>query len=199
MLAVIGRGNQSQLDVAPLDLFDNVVAAAVYDLKTHQRVFLPEACQPPGGKEGRKARHAAKAQSSGQAHGERAHLLPGTLRQIQQLGCTTVEQFSGLRQLQSSAAAKEQRCAQLLLQSLNLIAQRRLAHIEPLGGPGKIQLLGNHREVMKSSKIHRTRLPELNLRIYTHLFYHETRPLSFPHFPLPAGRPQYPVDSVRGT
>ena len=154
MLAVVGGGDDAQFDEAPLDLLDDVVAATVDNLKAHQRVFLPEAGQPAGSQKGCPAGDAAKTQGAGQAHCQRADFLPGPLRQIQQLLCPAVKELSRLRQLQAPAAPDKQGSAQLLFQCPDLVAQGRLAHVQPLSRPGKIQFLGNHREVIQTAKIH---------------------------------------------
>ena len=154
VFAVIGCGNNAQLIVATEDMVADVIAAAVGNFKTHQGIFLPESCQPPSGEKGGKPRHAAQAQCAAETHGKGGHFLPGSLRQIQQLLRPPVEKQPRLGQLKASSAPDEELSAQLLLQIPNLVAQRRLAHIQPLGRPGEIQLLRYNGKIIQAAKIH---------------------------------------------
>ncbi len=51
------------------------------------------------------------------------------------------------RQTRALARALEQPHAERLLQDLDLLAERRLRHAEPVGGPAEMPLLGDREEV----------------------------------------------------
>ena len=54
-------------------------------------------------------------------------------------------------------AALEQADAQLALQPLDLLAQRRLDDVLPLGRPAEVQLLRQRHEIAKLSQLHTRR------------------------------------------
>ena len=62
---------------------------------------------------------------------------------------------AGLGQFDAARQAQEQRRADLALQLLDLLAQRRLADTEPRGGAGEVQLVGDHGEIAQVSQFHR--------------------------------------------
>lgn len=69
-------------------------------------------------------------------------------RVLQELG-------AGLCQFDAARQAQEQRRADLALQLLDLLAERRLADAQPRGGAGEMQLVGDHGEIAQVSQFHR--------------------------------------------
>ncbi len=58
------------------------------------------------------------------------------------------------RQLDPASLAAEQLHVEVLLDRLDLLAERRLLHSEPLGGPGDVSFLGNGDEVSELPQVH---------------------------------------------
>jgi hypothetical protein len=56
--------------------------------------------------------------------------------------------------LHAPARPREQLAAQLVLQQPDLVAQRRLGHVEPLGGAAEVQLLGDRHEIAELTQLH---------------------------------------------
>lgn len=88
------------------------------------------------------ALYHAEIQGSGGAPAQLAQLLLGDLRQVQHLVRPAQEQLTRLGQLQFSLATDKQLHSQLLLQQLDLMAQRRLAHPQLFRRMGDVQFLG---------------------------------------------------------
>ncbi|MNN04923.1 hypothetical protein D3C81_1176640 [compost metagenome] len=64
------------------------------------------------------------------------------------------EQPAGLAQRHSAVGALEQAHAQLLLQRLDLLAQRRLGNAQLQGGAAEVQLFGNGDEIAQVAEFH---------------------------------------------
>ncbi len=61
---------------------------------------------------------------------------------------------AGRRHLHAPARPREELAAQLVLQQPDLVAQRRLGHVEPLGRAAEVQLLGDRHEVAELTQLH---------------------------------------------
>lgn len=68
--------------------------------------------------------------------------------QIQDLGGRVHQQVSGIGQRQLGGAG-EQLHIQLPLHVADVVAQRLLGDIQPLGSPGDVQLLRHHEEILQ--------------------------------------------------
>jgi hypothetical protein len=64
------------------------------------------------------------------------------------------EQPAGLGQRHAPARALEEPHAELALERLDLQAERRLRHMQPLGRPPEMQLLGNGDEIPEMAQLH---------------------------------------------
>ena len=53
--------------------------------------------------------------------------------------------------------------AELALELADLLRQRRLGDVQPIGGPAEVQLLGDGPEVAKMPQLHRLRLSDLSM------------------------------------
>ena len=69
-------------------------------------------------------------------------------------GALGKERLAAAIQLNRVVLALEQRRTQLLLQILDLPAQRRLRDVQPLGGAGEALLVGHGDEVAQVAKLH---------------------------------------------
>ena len=63
------------------------------------------------------------------------------------------ERCPGRRELNVALGTKEQRDAHLGLQLFDLLAERRLGDVEPLGGPAEVKVLGHRDEILEMSKV----------------------------------------------
>ena len=70
------------------------------------------------------------------------------------LPCFLQESFTGACQRKLSVAPIEQLCLQFILQVVNLSAERRLRHVQALGGPTHVQFGGNGHEVSQMAQLH---------------------------------------------
>ena len=77
------------------------------------------------------------------------HLLGGAF-ELREDGARIVEHCAaGIGQLDAARLAAEQLHIELALERLDLLAERRLLHAEPLGRPGDVALLGDRDEIAK--------------------------------------------------
>jgi hypothetical protein len=65
------------------------------------------------------------------------------------------EQPTGIRQADAALGAVKELRPKLLLQAFDLVAQRGLGHVQPLGRPAEVQLLCNGHEVTQALEVHR--------------------------------------------
>ena len=154
MLRVIGGGDHRQVGQPPAQPVQHIVAAAVPQAVAHPGELLPEPGDPPGAQIGGPALHRSQTQRARDAVLHGGQLLPGLVLQVQQLGRPLKEKAALLRQGQPPLAPDKQRHPQLLLQRPDLVAQGRLAHIQPLRRPGDIQLLCHSQKVTQLPQFH---------------------------------------------
>ena len=64
------------------------------------------------------------------------------------------EPLAGRGQLDLALVAQQQRRADLLLELADLLAQRRLRHVQALGRAAEVQLLGDDDEVAQVAELH---------------------------------------------
>jgi hypothetical protein len=62
--------------------------------------------------------------------------------------------LAGARQTHAALATDEERLAQLLLERLDLVADGRLRQVQPLGGTGEVEGLGDHAKGTELRKLH---------------------------------------------
>jgi hypothetical protein len=65
------------------------------------------------------------------------------------------ERRAGRCRLHAPARAREELGPELVLQQPDLVAQRGLRHVQPLGRPAEVQLLGDGDEVAQVAELHR--------------------------------------------
>ncbi len=154
MLRIVGRGDDRKIDKTLAHPVENVVAAAVPQAVPDLRELLLEAGQPARGQKGRTPLDDAEIYRSAHSALKAHDLVLSLFGHVQYLRCTQQQKPAGVGQLKLPLAAYEQRRAELVLERLYLIAQRRLTHAQPLGCVGNVQLLGDDSEVSECSKIH---------------------------------------------
>jgi hypothetical protein len=59
----------------------------------------------------------------------------------------------GVRELDPPAGAVKQCRSELLLESTDLVTQRRLGDVQPLGGPAEVKLLSDGDEVLDKPQV----------------------------------------------
>ena len=112
---------------------------------------------------------AEKVLAAAQSLGAAARALKGEVAARARIGTVSDPEFIRVGALLSAAmerypllqielhparGAVEQRHPELVLERLDLGAQRRLADVQPLGGPGQVADLGDHREAAQLVKLH---------------------------------------------
>ena len=86
--------------------------------------------------------------------GDGGCVLVGSPQRVQHVGHVAVVLPPGRRQLHPLGAAREQREAQLLLERLDLLADRRLRHVASLRRLGEAQRVGHGDKVLKLRRAH---------------------------------------------
>ena len=81
-------------------------------------------------------------------------LRAGLFRKIEELFGSPFQQQAFRRERKMTLAADEKYHAKILLELLDLHAQGRLAHVEPLGRSREIEFFGNDFKVGQAAKIH---------------------------------------------
>ena len=74
-----------------------------------------------------------------------------TLETCEQRACTRKKQLAGLGEPDRTAIPLQQRHAELILELADLLAQRRLCDVQPLGRTGEIQFLAQRHEISEVS------------------------------------------------
>ena len=154
MLGVVWRGDDREIRETLPQPLERVVAAAVPQAVVYVWVLLLEAGYPAGGKEWGAALDYGDVYRAGYPVFKAHDVVPRFFRKVEYALGAAVKQASGLGELQAPLAAHKQLRAELLLQRLYLIAQRRLAHAQPFGCVRYVQLLGHNREVFQRSQFH---------------------------------------------
>ncbi|MNN74995.1 hypothetical protein D3C81_1912580 [compost metagenome] len=75
------------------------------------------------------------------------HRPLGGLQILQGQTCITHVRLAGIGQAHRAPGAIEQRRPQRVFQLLDLLGQCRLRHMQRLGGPGEVAVLGNGEQV----------------------------------------------------
>ena len=86
--------------------------------------------------------------------GDGGCVLVGSPQRVQHVGHVAVVLPPGRRQLHPLGAAREQREAQLFLERLDLLADRRLRHVASLRRLGEAQRVGHGDKVLKLRRAH---------------------------------------------
>ena len=76
------------------------------------------------------------------------------LDRVEDLPRPDQERLAGRGQLDLALVAQQQRRADLLLELADLLAQRRLGHVQALGRAAEVQLLGDDDEVAQVAELH---------------------------------------------
>ena len=110
---------------------------------------------------------ADKPQTQGASLGAAAvrHRLNGALCHRQQIEPALIEDLSPLGQLQRVGAAQEEGAAQLRLQQLHLLADRRLGHVQLLGSPVDAALLHHCDKVLDLLQVHFNHLYKIHITL----------------------------------
>ena len=94
------------------------------------------------------------AQHAGPAEGDACGLVPGAHDVLEDLPRLREVGLARLGQHHAVVLADEEREAELLLELLDLAAERRLRDVEPFGRAPEVQLLGDRYEIAKMSQLH---------------------------------------------
>ena len=81
-------------------------------------------------------------------------LARGVLDGVEDLARAHEERRAGRGQLDLALVAQQQRRADLLLELADLLAQRRLGHVQALRRAAEVQLLGDGDEVAQVAELH---------------------------------------------
>ena len=142
------RPHEAQVEGALADRLDLRHRRHLMQGQADQRKALAVAVDDGGEQRRERGREGeADAQLAGLAAFGPARRHGGLLGQRQDAPGVVEEQSARLRQAHPALAALEQLRAQLRLQRLDLLAQRRLADVQALGGAGEVQFLGDGDEI----------------------------------------------------
>jgi hypothetical protein len=83
-----------------------------------------------------------------------ANRLNGFVRAAEHFSRFIEEEASAIGQAQGGSAAFEKRGSKFLFKVANLAAERRLRHVQTLGSPGDVLLLGHGNKVAEMAKFH---------------------------------------------
>ena len=120
----------------------------------YQRAAFPKAGDPTGGQIGGLPLHHSQIQCARHLVSPLPQLLGGFFRQLQNLLGPAQQQSAVIGELQAALAPHKQLHPQFLLQTADLVTERRLAHIQFFRRPGNIPFLGNHGKIPQRTKIH---------------------------------------------
>src|SRR4051812_27120068 len=101
----------------------------------------------------------AQRQLPSQPAGHVTRLSDAVLQLPQQPGCALSKHFPSGGQLDPPGGPVEQGQAHLDLELPDLLAQRRLGHVQPLGGTAEVEVLGDREEVLQLTQLHDEILP----------------------------------------
>lgn len=82
---------------------------------------------------------------------------------FQQLPRPLQKALAGGSQPHAALVALQQRDAEFVLKRTDLLAKRRLCHVQPFGGAGEVQFFGNGNEVTQVAQFHIDTFKVLNL------------------------------------
>ena len=162
MLGVVGCGDHREVGQPLLQPVEHIVAAAVPKAVAHQRKFVAEARDPARAEKRRPSLHHSQIKGAGDAVFHLPDFLPGLFREVKKLIRPAQQRGPLLGELEPPLAPHKERSAQLLLQQPELMAQRRLAHMELLRRAGDVQLLGGDGKIAQRPQIH----PDSSCRLY---------------------------------
>ena len=149
------RAQERHVDLLALKLRDGLVAEALFQSHGHERESLTESADRMRHErvEGRGRRDpdadAALLAPSGALCQEKS-----VIETTQDRACLIEKDAAGVRKLDAARLATEQLHAELPLDCLDLLAERRLLHPEPLGGPRDVLLLGDGDKVAELPQVH---------------------------------------------
>ncbi len=90
---------------------------------------------------------------AGLATAQLLHLIERIARLIEQRFDVMEQRATSLRQRHGAGGAFEQLHPQLAFQLFDMFAERRLGHVQPLCGLGKVHLLRHHAEIVQQAKV----------------------------------------------
>jgi hypothetical protein len=153
-----GRGGQlpseGDVDLAPSQRLDGDVRVDLSDPDVDPRVRQLEQLQHPRERVTERRRHRADPELPRLTVHGLAHRGVGGRRGGDQrpAGVEQDRPCAGERHL--TGGAVQERGAEAVLEGLDRLAQRRLGHVQPLGRPAEVQLLGDRDEVPRLPDVH---------------------------------------------
>ncbi|MCY1539943.1 hypothetical protein D9M68_755550 [compost metagenome] len=149
----LGPDHQARIDRAFQQRFELDVAGGLAQLQLHRRMARPEPPQQVG--QDAVVGRADEGQRQRTQFAPRQPLRqPGQRRGIGQHPPHLGQPLrAGRRQRHGAPRAHEQRHAELLLQRLDLLRQRRLRHRQPLRGAAEMQLFRHGDEVTQLTQV----------------------------------------------
>ena len=102
----------------------------------------------------RRRADAADRQPADQALLDPLRLVPGLVDGGEDLAGPVEVRRPGIGQVDPPGGTAQQRHPQLGLELTDLLGQRRLGHVQPLGGPAEVPLLGDGDEVAQVTEFH---------------------------------------------
>ncbi len=153
----VGRRRAQQRDVdrpgaQRLDLVGREHLAAEGEVDA--RKLLREPPRECGQETVRRRAHAPDREVSHRAGRDAPRVVSGLVDVGEDRACPLEVGPAGLGEVDAAGGAVEQLDAELGFQLADLLGERRLGHVEPLGGATEVTLLGHRHEVPKVAQIH---------------------------------------------
>jgi len=148
------RAQEADVEAAVVELAQLLGRTELVQAQRDIRRLLAERAQQLG--------HEAIHRRADEPHRQPAHLAAldaprlagGVLDGLEDLARPHEERGARRGQLDLALVAREQLRADLLLELADLLAERRLGHVQPLRRAAEVQLLGDGHEVAKVSEFH---------------------------------------------
>ena len=150
--------DQGQVEGAARQLPYEIVRAALLDQQLDARMPVVEGAQHVRQQARAQARRGAQPDPPAAQLGQLLHLVPGRVRVGQDAAGQRQQRLAGVGERDVAAGPAEQVRAQLPLQRLDLLGERGLGDVDPLGGPGEVPGLGDRHEVVELLELHGPRI-----------------------------------------
>ena len=133
---------------------DLVARRALAQLDVDLGMQRAEALDDAGDERQQRRAGEAHAQQAGLAVVDAPRVAPRPVEIAEDRPRVAQERLARGRHLHPAARARQQLAPELLLQQPDLVAQRRLGHVQPRGGPAEVQLLRHGHEISELPELH---------------------------------------------
>ena len=148
------HADEPDVEPAVLELAQLLAGAELVQAQRDVRRVVAERAQQLGHERVHRRADEADRQPADLAALDAPGLARCVLDRVEDLPRPDEERLAGGRQLDPALVAQQQRRPDLLLELADLLAQRRLRHVQALGRAAEVQLLGDDDEVAQVAELH---------------------------------------------